>query len=950
MPARLSLSISVLVGVFVAVAPLSSAQRGGRVAAAPTINVTADPLLHSFIWRSIGPVSQGGRVDDIAVADRDPRTFYLAYATGGVWKTSNAGTTFEPVFDTYGTGSVGAVAVAPSNPDVVWVGTGESDGRNNSAFGNGVYKSNDGGRTFSLMGLGDSQTIERIAIDPHNPDVVYVAVPGHLHGPNPDRGLYKTADGGKTWHLVLAVDENTGAGEIVLDPSNSAVVYATTYQRRRTAFGFNGGGPGSGIWKSEDAGAHWSRLSGHGLPGGPEGRIGLAVSLSNPNVVYAQIEVLRDEDRVPDASAATTATAAEKGTDNAGGVWRSADKGASWQFQSAHDVRPQYFSTIRVDPTNENVLYSCGRSFYRSEDAGKTFRVVSGAGHSDYHAIWINPHQADEIIVGNDGNADVTYDRGRTWQSFRAQPVGQFAGLAVDMQQPYDIYGGLQDNGSLAGPSQVRYDYITAADWFTVGGGDGADVAVDPTGHRSVYSEAQRGTSERLDLLGGRSVPIQAHPPTAQNPSTNIVPAPPVTEVLRWNWAAPFVMSHEDPNVLYAGANRLLSSTDRGATWTMSPDLTKHIDPNTRFIMGVPYSAPYCHGTGAQIARGQTCVLSKSDGTWFYSTLVTIAESTLPQGPLWVGADDGTIEVSRDRKTWTNVTPNLHGAPAECYVARIEASHFDASTAYVALNCGRNDDLRPYAYVTRNQGQTWTSIVGDLPPTDSLWTIRQDLKNRTLLFAGTEFGFFVSFDEGQSWTRFMTGLPYTRMDEVIVHPRDGDLVLGTYGRSVYVMDDITPLEQTTEAVRAEAVHLYAPRQGVLWDRDVRLAHELPGAQPFRAANPPFGTALCYYFKTAPQQSVTLTITDASGRVVRHLIGPAAAGINRVEWNLRTDPLPNGGPRPVVADGEEESGGRAALAQPPLVPPGTYRVTLTVNGQSYAQTVTVVKDPREGGAT
>lgn len=925
------------------------AQRGGRLGSTSAVNATSDPLLRSFSWRSVGPVSQGGRVDDIAVVASDPRVFYIAYATGGVWKTSNAGTTFDPIFETYGTGSVGAVAVAESNPNVVWVGTGESDGRNNSSFGNGVYKSVDAGRTFAYVGLRESQTIQRIVIDPRNPDVVYVAVPGHLHGPNPERGLYKTTNGGQTWSLVLFVNENTGAGDIVLDPSNADVVYATTYQRRRTAFGFNGGGPGSGIWKSEDAGAHWKRLTGHGLPGGPEGRIGLDVSRSNPNVVYAQIEVMRDEERVADASTATTATAAEKGTDNAGGIWRSTDKGATWEYRSNHDVRPQYYSTIRVDPKDENVVYSCGRSFYRSEDGGTTFRVVGGEGHGDYHAIWINPHNSDQIFVGNDGNSDVTYDRGRTWASVRAQTVGQFAGLAVDMQRPYYIYGGLQDNGSWAGPSAVRYDYISAHDWFTIGGGDGADTAVDPTGRKYAYSEAQRGVSQRLELETGRTVPIQPRPPTPRNAATNIVPPPPVGEILRWNWAAPLVMSHENPNVLYVGANRLLESADRGDTWTMSPDLTKHIDPGTRSIMGVPYSAPYCHGTGARIARGQECILSKSDGTWFYSTIITVSESTLPQGPLWVGADDGNIEVSRDRKTWTNVTANLVGAPKDCYVARIEASHFDAGTAYLALNCNRNDDLRPYAYVTRDYGRTWASIAGDLPATDNVNTIRQDLKNRNLLFAGTEDGFFVSLDEGKSWKRFMTGLAYTRVDEVIVHPRDGDLVLGTYGRSVYVMDDITPLQQTTAAVLGEDVYLYAPRNAVLWKRDARLGRELPGSSQFRAPNPPAGTAIDYYLKDATQAVKIAIASEATGKDFRHLDGPGTAGINRVQWNLRGDAPPPGAPRPVVANIDDEEGaGRSNAPQAPLATPGSYRVTLTVNGTTYTQVVVVEKDAWNGG--
>ena len=922
----------------------AAAQRAGGPGRPARVNPSTDPVLRPFSWRSIGPVSQGGRIDDIAVVESDPKVFYIGYATGGVWKTVNGGTTFEPIFETYGSASIGAIAVTQSRPEVVWVATGEGNGRNSSSFGDGVYKSTDAGRTFTNMGLRETQSIQRLVIDPRNPDVVYVAGVGHLFGPNPERGVFKTADGGRTWNKVLYIDENTGATDVSIDPSNPDILYAAMYQRRRTGWGFNGGGANSGIWKSVDAGAHWSQLTGNGLPGGVKGRIGLAIAPSNPAVIYAQIEVLRDEDRAADATIATKSTRAEMGTDHAGGVWRSSDRGATWQFVSDHDVRPQYYTVLRVDPKNENVIYSVGRRFYRSEDGGKTFNPISGPGHGDYHAIWVDPRSSDHVMVGNDGGLDISRDRGRTWESIRGIPVGQFAGLSVDMQRPYYVYGGLQDNGNLAGPSAARADFIAADDWFNIGGGDGAYTASDPTGQEYAYSEGQRGVMHRVEMRTGRIVLIQPRAPSPGNLTSNVVPKP-APEEFRFHWATPLIMSSFNPNVLYAGGNRLFTTTDRGDTWSMSPDLTGRVDTDTMAIMGVRGRAPYCHGTNAKIARGQECILSKNDGTWYYGTLTTIAESPLQGGPLWVGADDGTVQVSRDHKAWTNVTANIAGAPRGCEVSRVEASHVDRATAYLSFDCHWSDDLRPYVYVTRDFGRTWTSIASNLPAFGNVNVVKQDMHNPSLLFAGTEFGFYVSLDEGQSWKRFMTGLSTVRIDEVIVHPRDGDVILGTHGRSALVMDNITPLQQLAspagKAVLASDAHLFRPRAGVLWKRDQRLARTTPGSKVFRGENPLPGTAIDYYLKDATSGAVSITIADGTtGKSFRTMRGTGEAGINRVQWDLRGD-LPVGGPRAAAAD-EEEDAPRGA-PQGPLAKPGSYRVTLSVNGRSLTQTVVVEPD-------
>ncbi|MBW3535454.1 MAG: hypothetical protein KY453_09610, partial [Gemmatimonadetes bacterium] len=649
--------------------------RDGRPEAAP-VNPATHPLLRPFQWRAIGPVGMGGRVDDIAVVESDPRVFYVGFATGGLWKTVNAGTTFEPVFDMQGTGSVGAVAVAPSDPRVVWVGTGEANNRQSSSFGNGVYRSADGGATFDHVGLAGTQSIGRIVVHPEDPAVAWVAAAGHLFGPNPERGVYRTVDAGRSWSLVLSVDEDTGAIDLVLDPSDPRVLYASTYQRRRTAWGFNGGGPGSGIWKSVDGGDDWTRLTGRGLPSGTMGRIGLDVARSNPRVVYAVIEVAPERARAGGGAGGGDGGSDARGGQEAdptrSGIWRSADGGESWEFRSNHNPRPMYYSTLRVDPTDENVVYTAGSQLSRSEDGGRTFEPVEGATyvHVDHHAIWIDPAGRDHILVGNDGGLDVTWDRGRTWRSFRTIPSGQFYQVSVDMRRPYHVCGGLQDNGSWCGPSAVRGAFLTGLEWYRVGGGDGFYSAVDPTDPAIVYSASQNGNMRRSDLRAGEpgglaservdalylsGTSIRPRAPDDEGAPGNVVPAPAVGETYRWNWSTPFVLSPHDPRALWAGANRLFGSRDRGDTWTMGPDLTRQIDRERLEIMGVAGSLPSCGGDGEG-----PCILSKNDGVGAYGTLTTVAESPVSPGVLWAGTDDGNVQVSRDANaTWTDVTGNM---------------------------------------------------------------------------------------------------------------------------------------------------------------------------------------------------------------------------------------------------------------------------------------------------
>lgn len=913
-----------------------SGQRSAVPAARPApINATTDPFLRSFQWRSIGPSDMGGRVDDIAVVESDPRTYYVGYATGGVFKTTNGGTTFEPVFDTYRTAHVGAIAVAQSNPGIVWIGTGEANNRQSSSYGDGVYKSTDGGKTFNDMGLRGTQSIHRIVVHPRNPDIVYVAAVGALYGPSPERGVYRTTDGGRNWTRVLYVDEHIGANNIVLDPSDPNIMFASMYQRRRTAWGFNGGGPGSGIWKSEDGGTTWKRLTGNGLPNGTAGRIALDISRSNPSVVYAQIEILRDEDRV--ATAGQPRTGGQRAAvvgDNVGGVWRSNDKGNTWEFRSNHNVRPAYFSIIRVDPKNEDVVYTAGRQFYRSEDGGKTFRVIPGPGHADHHTIWINPSNSDHLMVGNDGGFDVSYDRARTFEALRPAAVGQFYQVSVDMRRPYFICGGLQDNTSWCGPSATGARFISAYDWYNVGAGDGFYTAVDPTDHNIVYAEGQRGNIRRLNLATGEIKPIQPRIATVQSGS-NIVPQPDAKTAFRWNWNTPYILSRHNPNTLYIGSNRLFKSVNRGDTWTMSVDLTKQVDRDRLEIFGVRGSAPDCHGDGP-VARGETCIQSKNDGTWFFSTITTLAESPIVPGVLWVGTDDGNVQVSQGGLTdFSNVTANLTGAPQNCYISRVEASYAEVGTAYVTVDCHRNNDMKPYVYITRNFGRTFTSIASDLPAFGCVNVIKQDPKNSAVLYVGTETGFYISQDEGKTWKKFMSGLPPVRIDDVVVHPRDGDLILATHGRSILVMDDITPLQQFNTEVMARDVHLFEPRIAVLPRNEIRLTRVQAGSKQFRGANPEPGMSLHYYLKQRAQGAVKLAITDAlTGKVLRELTGSAEPGINRVQWNLLGDQPP----RDPNADDMD-----APPSPTPRVKAGHYRVTLTVNGTEQSRNIVVVDD-------
>jgi photosystem II stability/assembly factor-like uncharacterized protein len=1002
-------------------APAATAAQSPRPTPSPSptptpINWSTDPVLKRFVFRSIGPASMGGRIDDIAVSEQNPYVMYVAFATNGVWKSTNNGTTFQPIFDTYTTHSIGDVAIAPSDPNVVWVGTGEPNNRQSSSYGDGIYKSVDAGKTFTKMGLEDSQTIARIVIDPKDPNIVYAAVLGHLFGQNKERGVYKTTDGGKTWNNVKFIDEDTGFTDLAMDASDSKILYAASYQRRRTNFGFNGGGPGSGIWKTVDAGKTWKKLEGSGLPEGVIGRIGLDVSRSNPNVVYAQIEVgastgtggqeqtfggqvapspspgaSPSPSPTPTPSPAASPTPAPPDPKKAG-VWRSDDKGKTWRVVSNENNRPMYYSQIRVDPKNAETVYVGGLNFSKSTDGGKTFRSLqAGIAHVDNHAIWINPANSDHILLGNDGGLNVSYDQGATWEFVNTIPAAQFYAIGADMRKPYYVYGGLQDNGSWGGPSQTRNQIgITNADWYRVGGGDGFYTQIDPTDHNIVYYESQGGAMQRLDMRTGRTVSIRprgvpqrrgggpggrqggtpaaspspgASPAATPTPDTqsqlaafaqaqgfgggfgganlqsNVVPTPPVGEQYRFYWSSPIQLSPHNPRMVWAGGNRLFRSMDRGDTWTATIDLSKQIDRNTLSIMGV---------------SGKDPMASKHDGYSGYGYIVSLAESPLVPGIVWVGTDDGNVQVSRDNgATWTNVSKNVPGIGETYHISRVEPSRYDAGTCYLAVDGHRLNDMKPYLFVTKDYGATWTSIVNNLPKWGNVNVIEEDPKNKELLYVGTEFGLFVSLNGGREWKPFMSGMPTMRIDDILVHPRDNDLIVGTHGRGIYILDDITPLQQLSQKVMDSEAHLFEVRPGTLWQNEIRLARYWGGAKIFRGTNPVPGTAVSYYLKSPASSDVKLTITDYTGKVVRNITGTNEAGLNRVQWNLRGDPPP----RPTNAGGGGGGqggqgggggggggGGFGGFAQGLPLEAGTYNLKLTIGGKDYTTKVVIEPDP------
>ncbi len=853
--------------------------------------VISEEHLQGLTLRSIGPAVMGGRIDEIAVDQARPWVIYVGTASGGLWKTTNNGTTWKPIFDDQGTASIGAVSLAPSDPEIVWVGTGEANNRQSSTFGDGVYKSLDGGATWSHMGLRDTQHIGRIRVHPTNPRVVYAAALGHLWGANAERGVFRTSDGGKTWEKVLFVDSDTGVVDIAMDSRNPDVLYAAAYQRRRTAFGFNGGGPGSGLYKTTDGGDNWRRLD-SGLPEGPLGRIGLDVYRSDPRIVYALVQ------------------------HSEGGVFRSEDRGESWAKINDLNPRPMYYSQIRIDPSDSQRIYVLGGPFYLSEDGAKTFTqntdmtpTYDVGVHGDHHELWIDPANGQHMILGGDGGLYFTWDRSKTWDKVNNIPIAQFYSIGIDMQKPYFIYAGAQDTHSWGGPSATRNQIgILNSDWYQINFGDGMYQRIDPTDPNTVYTESQGGNIVRFDRRSGARKAIKPEPEEGADP-------------YRFHWTSPIEISSHNPKMIFLGGNRLFVSKDRGESWTASEDLSLGGDRSELPIMGV-------------VPDENT--LSRNDGVGTWGTITTVAESPLTAGLIFVGTDDGLVQLSRDgAKSWTSLEgrfPGLDGNGSS--VSRVLTSHGSANRAYVSFDRHHTDDFAPYIYTSDDQGETWRSISSNLPPAGWVNVIAEHHQNHNLLFAGTETGLFVTIDRGRHWTRLKGNFPTVPVDDLKIHPRDNDLVVGTHGRSIYVLDDLNALAQLTPQVLSSEAALFDSRPAteyLYWKNE-----SYGGQRQYVGTNPPDGSIVSYFLGLGSGSDavlcdeVSLVIRDGDGKILRHLEPSQNPGINRVVWDLRIDPP------------EAVRGSRG-----PQVPPGTYTVELTACAPLQQESLQVLIDSRVG---
>ncbi len=901
--------------------------------------------LSGLEWRAIGPAATGGRIADLAVvkAPGQADTIYVATTTGGVFKSVNAGISFTPIFDHAGAMmSTGAIAVAPSNPSIVWVGTGEADNRQSSSWGDGVYKSMDAGATWRKMGLADTRHIGKIVIDPRDANIVYVAAAGHLWGSNAERGVFKTADGGKTWQKVLYINDNTGAIDLVMDPKNPNVLYAAMYQHQRKGWGYNGGGPGSGIYRTMDGGASWTELT-NGLPRGDKGRIGLATFAGDNRLVYAIVEA--DPTPAPGGRGGARPAPPPDTITARGGVFRSRDGGETWEHMSGLNPRPMYYSRIYIDPSDRNRVYVMGsnRGVFISDDGARTFREVFSEVHGEDHVLWIDPQSPNHLVVGGDGGVSISFDRGATWLFRINLPIGQFYNISVNQRVPFTVCGGLQDNGSWCTPSATNMSYgISFKDAYNVGGGDGmhAQFVDDHT----LLVSSQNGVTGRLDLdtMERQQIgPVQ--------PQEKLRPGQPG---YRWYWTAPLIVSAHDPRTIYTGADVLFRSEDRGVTWKpVSPDLTAHIDREKLEMMGGPVPPR---------------ALSRHDGQANFSALTAIAESPLDKNVLYTGADDGTIQMTRDGGAhWTNLTANVHGLPPMLNISGIVASKYAAGRVYLTVDGHFNDDYHPYVFVSEDFGASWRAITVGLPET-SVHRIREHFSNPDLLVAGTEMGVYASFDRGAHWTSLNTNLPPVPVYDLLFQESSNALVLGTHGRGIWVLDDAEPLSQLAAAAAAKKfLFPVAPvHHKVLYNGQFWFGHG-----EFFAPNPPSGAVFTYMLPAAAPGGVTITISDAAGKTIRVLRGPGEAGLNRACWDLRQEPpLPDGnstsaatcittgGGRgdagverpasdPVIPPSGQIpnafGGGRGARGAGPVVLPGRYSVSI----ESLKQEFTVDPDPR-----
>jgi photosystem II stability/assembly factor-like uncharacterized protein len=889
---------------FLVAAPLAAQARQASAPAAPQTSPEVGAL-RKITWRSIGPANNSGRISVVVGVPGDVTTYYVAGAAGGIAKTTNAGTTFKQIFDKQAVASVGAIAIAASDPNVIYVGTGEGNPRNSASFGDGVYKSIDGGNSWTNVGLGDTEKIARIVIDPRNANVAYVCALGHEWGPNEERGVFKTVDGGKTWDKVLYRNTLTGCSDLDIDPTNANVVYAGMYSFRRWAWYFESGGGETALYKSIDGGATWTKLT-KGLPTGAMDRIGVSVSRSEPSVVYMVTET-KDE----------------------GELFRSDDAGDNWRVVSRDpniNFRPFYYADIRVDPSNSNRIFSLSGSLYLSEDGGRTFNRVANNVHGDHQAMWIDPMMPKRILGGSDGGWHVSMDGGKTWDVVNTIAFTQFYHVNYDLQEPYHVCGGLQDNMHWCGPSNsLSPQGIRKVDWVMFNFGDGFFAVPDLASPWLVYSATQGGNIVLTDLRTFDERSIHPYPNRIGSAGDAIE-----NHKYRFNWNAPIALSPFDPKTVYFGGNVLFRTRNYGQSWdVISPDLSTN-DKAKQKSSGGP-------------------VVVDNTAAEFHSTLLSIAPSPKDSNLIWVGTDDGNVQLTRDGgKTWTNVIRNVQGLAPNAWIATVEASPSDPAVAYFAASHHQDNDYAPYFFMTTDYGRTWKKITNGLPPKGWAHVIREDPRNRNLLYAGTENGLYASWNRGERWVSIRNNIPAVPVRDLQVHARDNDVIVATHGRGLYILDDASVLQRLADASAAD-VYLFDVRPATRWIVAGRDGDQ--GSRQFVGQNPPNGAIFSYYLKSAPKDSVTLRISDACGAFIRRLRGAARdSGVNRAVWDLRVEgprTLPDTSTRRRRTDADDDDDDEFARFgfNGPYVAPGEYTVTLNASGRTLSTKFQVRADPR-----
>ena len=864
-------------------------------------SITSDQL-DKLTFRNIGPAVAGGRIHDVEVVPNSPEIVFIASASGGIWKSTSKGTIWKPVFDNELVSGFGDLAISKSNTDIIYAGTGEQQNRQSTTWGNGMYKSTDQGETWSSIGLNKTYHIGKVIVHPKNSNVVYVAALGNLCKESKERGIYKSTNGGKTWKKVLYVNEFTGAVTIEMDKNDPNILYAATYQRMRKVWGFNGGGSGSGIYKTTNGGNTWTKLS-KGLPPGDLGRIGLATSRTRSNIVYATIEH-------PDSS----------------GFYRSANGGNSWKRMNKLNPRPMYYSHIHVDPNNDDIVYMLATEFYRTENQGKSFyqlptRPTYDVGvHSDHHTLWINPKNSNHFFLGGDAGLHESWDYGKTYNRLNNIPIGQFYGMGVDMETPYNVYGGMQDNHSWMAPSSTRHWLgILADDWKQVGFGDGMYQQPDPSS-KILYNASQNGNIIRVDRNTGN---MQGLKPIPED--TN--------EKYRFDWVTPLAISKHNPKKIFLGGNRLFISEDAGISWSRTKDLSKNTNRDSLLIMGV---------------LGIDTKLSRNDGTSSYGEIISISESPLWNRIIWVGTDDGNVQISKDAgKTWEEVGRNIQSLPPASYVSRVLASTKGRGVCYVTFDRHREGDWNPYIYKTDDYGQTWEKLGQGLP-SGSINVIIEHPDNSDVLFVGTENSVFVSINGGQKWSKVTGNLPTTLYDDMLIHPRDKDLVLGTHGRSFWILDDTTPFAEWHKS-QDNNVHIFSIRSATLFyywkDTSYRAQEEWAGP------NPPYG-ALINFVVNSDADSATISISRNKKVVREYNVSVTKGKLDQLVWDLKYHP-PSFDRNESEIEGLTKPEPSQLLPRPahsldpmgPDVSPGTYLVTINAGGESYSQKLKVYGYPK-----